>query len=197
MMLLQNVTGTHGLELLRLTKPRHERLHPLRVTAFREPSRKAQWGKVLAVQFWLAQARDGDTALMLDADAMLHRALVPGDFPAEADLGLVLGRHAGWQWANSGVLLLRAGDRLRRFFAEVWARGPQPRRAGCPEGGEQGAINAALQAGPNLKIAFMPNAFNAYTFAPSPKPVISAFHGLPHENKAKGIAEILERKTES
>lgn len=191
MMLLQNITGTQGHELLAMTKPRHERLHPLRVTQFRDDGRKAQWGKVLAVRFWLAQAHDGDTAIMLDADALLHRAITAGDFPGSADLGLVLGRYQGWQWANSGVLFLRAGEPLRRFFAAVWALGPQPARAGCPEGGEQGAINAAIAAGPDIRIAFMPNAFNAYTFAPSSKPVISAFHGMPHSNKVEAMTELL------
>lgn len=190
MMLLQNITGSRGFELLALTKARHEALHPLRVTQFQPAERKPQWGKVAAIAFWLAQAVPGEVALMVDADTVLHRAIAPIEFPASAHLGLVLARYEGWQWANSGVLFLRASGPLRRFVARVWEIGPQPYRAGCPEGGEQGALNQALMEKPDLRIAVMPSRFNSYAFAPAPAPIISAFHGLPHQAKVEAMRKL-------
>lgn len=190
MTILQNIVGSESEELFSMTRQRHGDFHPLCATALSDPSRKPQWGKVLATREWLAQSRDGDTALMLDADTVMHRAIATNDFPAPADLGMVLATYGEFRWLNSGVLFLRNGAKLRRFFADVWRLGPQPLLPGCPEGGEQGAINKALPAS-NLLIALMPNRYNAYSFAPSANPVISGFHGLAHGDKVDQMEALL------
>lgn len=190
MTILQNIIGAECAELAEMTHARHDRLHPLVVTAHRTNHRRNVWGKIIAVRNWLDCAREGEMALLLDADAVLMCGILEDEFPEPAELGVVLSRHEDLRWINSGVMFLRASDRLREFFGHVWQIGPQPGMPGCPEGGDQGAINVALKRH-GLDLALMPNRYNAYTFAPCDTPVIAAFHGLPHTEKMRRMSQLL------
>lgn len=191
MTILQNIVGPESEELAALTRERHAAMHPLQTRYYSQPEgRRAVWGKIVAVRKWLEQAHEGETALLLDADAVLMRAILDGEFPEPAELGMVMARHEDLRWLNSGVMFLRNSERLRDFFQFVWKLGPQPARAGCPEGGDQGAINHVLCSF-GLNMAIMPNRYNAYTFAPCDAPVIAAFHGMPHAEKVRHLREVV------
>lgn len=189
MTILQNIIGPECAELAEMTHARHARFHPYIMTHFDPSPRRPNWGKMRAIQHWLGKAKVGETALFLDADTFLHRAIEESEFPAPAELGIVFGSYEDLRWVNSGVMFLRASDRLRAFFQRVWDIGPQPYLNGCPEGGDQGAIQTALCSF-GLELAILPNAYNAYTFAPCERPIISAFHGLPHAEKVRAMTEL-------
>jgi|GEM_PF-3859053 len=193
MTLLQNAIGPEAEELIHLTRTRHAAWHPLLVTHYATPGRRAVWGKVLAVLAWLATAAPGAEAVLLDADVILRRPIPAGALPAGADFGMVLAQYGDAHWLNSGVIFLRkSGTQLEQFFRAVWDLGPQPARLGCPAGGDQGAIQVALAtAAPGLRLALMPPTFNAYTFAPAEDPIIAAFHGLPPAEKRTRIQALL------
>lgn len=190
MIILQNILGAECAELAEMTHASHAGFHPVVMTRFDASPRRAVWGKIRAIQHWLGKAKPGATALFLDADTFLHRAIEDTEFPEPAELGIVFGAYEDLKWINSGVLFLRATDRLREFFQRVWDIGPQPYLNGCPEGGDQGAIQTAL-CGFGLEMAIMPNAYNAYTFAPCEQPIISAFHGLPHAEKVRAMSDLI------
>lgn len=193
MTILQNAIGPEAEELVRLTRERHAAWHPLLVTQYATPGRRAVWGKVLAVLAWLASAAPGAEAVLLDADVVLRRPIPVDALPAGADFGMVLAQHGEARWLNSGVIFLRQnGGQLAEFFRAVWELGPQPARPGCPAGGDQGAIQVAMAgAAPGLRLALMPSAFNAYTFAPAEDPIIAAFHGLPGAEKLARIQALI------
>ncbi len=174
MILLQNATGDVCRAQMYATRFHHERDNDLRIFEHGAPRGWApQWGKVAMWLHWLASAREGEEALGLDTDGIVLRpisnALSPG-----TDIGLVRARDGAQAWLNTGAVYMRKrGEKLARFFEHVLRVGPQ--KGFMP--GEQAAVNVALRH-TDVRLAVLPNEYNTYIFAPHPRPLVAAFHGV-------------------
>lgn len=148
--------------------------------------RDEYWAKIPAIIKTLKAAKTGETVLYLDGDTLPIKD-EPLDGVLAADIGLVRAHMderypEQKEWLNCGVIFMRALPQVCWFFEEALADGQVDK-----EPGEQDRINknlvfkwtdnkpVAFDSGPSLQV--LDNRYNAYCFAPSPDPVIRAFHG--------------------
>jgi hypothetical protein len=84
-----------------------------------DPSRPPAWSKVALIRQQLEQH---ETVVWLDADTVVVRGDrdIADELPDDRFLGLVEHVVAGRPNPNTGVMVVRAGDRAQRFFSAVW-----------------------------------------------------------------------------
>jgi hypothetical protein len=114
-------SGPHEalLEISRATFAAYAQRHGYELITSTEsdPRRPPAWAKVPM----LREALDSfELVLWIDADAVIVDGSedIAGELDPERFLGLV--RHGGLQVPNTGVMLLRAGDRARDLLDQTW-----------------------------------------------------------------------------
>lgn len=150
-----------------------------------------------------------DVLVWLDADLVVvdRRRDILDDLPADRMMGLVEHRTPEGRMPNSGVLVLRCGDELERFLADVWAQEDLVDHKWW----ENAAICRLLgydldPVGPGEPTALLRDRttildprWNSIPHAPAPRPFVRHFPGYAPRTRqilmSAALTEMLLRRT--